>query len=188
MADYNTVAIRRHESEEPQARLEPLPTKLHDSRVEVVTHTPGETQAVGRALGSHAEPGHVYLLFGDLGAGKTCLTQGILWGLGGDEHARSPTFVLVAEYAGRIPLYHVDLYRLDTETEVTDLGLDEYLFGDGACAVEWADRAPGYLDGVPGLEVRFERLGDSERRLTFSADDGRYDAVMDAIASAARGE
>ena len=96
--------------------------------------------------------------------------------------------MLVAEYGGRIPLYHVDLYRLDAESEVADLGLDEYLFGDGACAVEWADRALGYLDGVPRLEVRFERLGDSERRLAFSANDGRYDTVMDAIASAASGE
>ena len=157
---------------------------MHDSRVEVITHTPAETQAVGRDLGSHAEPGHVYLLFGELGAGKTCLTQGILWGLGGDDFARSPTFVLVAEYRGRIPLYHVDLYRLDAEAEVADLGLDEYLFGDGACAVEWADRAPGYLDGVPRLEVRFERLGEGERRLALSASDDRYDAVMDAVAAA----
>ncbi len=184
MADYNTCAIRRHEFKDLQARLEPPPTNLHDSRVEVVTHSPGETQAVGRALGAHAEPGHVYLLFGDLGAGKTCLTQGILWGLGGDEYARSPTFVLVAEYRGRIPLYHVDLYRLDSETEVADLGLDEYLFGDGACAVEWADRAREYLDDVPRVEVRFERLGEEERRLTLSANDGRYDAVLDAIAAA----
>ena len=167
--------------------LEPVLTNLHDSHVEVVTHTAGETQDVGRSLGSHAEPGHVYLLFGELGAGKTCLTQGILWGLGGDEFARSPTFVLVSEYTGRIPLYHVDLYRLDSETEVVDLGLDEYLFGDGACAVEWADRALRYLEGVPRLEVRFERLGENDRRLTLSTNDARYGAVMDAVAAAAPG-
>ncbi len=167
--------------------LEPVLTNLHDSHVEVVTHTAGETQDVGRSLGSHAEPGHVYLLFGELGAGKTCLTQGILWGLGGDEFARSPTFVLVSEYTGRIPLYHVDLYRLDSETEVVDLGLDEYLFGDGACAVEWADRALRYLEGVPRLEVRFEVLGEDDRRLTLSTNDARYGAVMDAVAAAAPG-
>ena len=167
--------------------LEPVLTNLHDSHVEVVTHTAGETQDVGRALGSHAEPGHVYLLFGELGAGKTCLTQGILWGLGGDEFARSPTFVLVSEYTGRIPLYHVDLYRLDSETEVVDLGLDEYLFGDGACAVEWADRALRYLEGVPRLEVRFEVLGENDRRLTLSTNDARYGAVMEAAAAAAPG-
>ena len=156
---------------------------MHHSHLEVVTHTAGETQDVGRALGSHAEPGHVYLLFGELGAGKTCLTQGILWGLGGDEFARSPTFVLVSEYLARIPLYHVDLYRLDSETEVADLGLDEYLFGDGACAVEWADRALGYLEEVSSLDVRFERVGENDRRLTLSANDARYGAAMDAIAA-----
>ena len=156
---------------------------MHHSHLEVVTHTAGETQDVGRALGSHAEPGHVYLLFGELGAGKTCLTQGILWGLGGDEFARSPTFVLVSEYLARIPLYHVDLYRLDSETEVADLGLDEYLFGDGACAVEWADRALGYLEEVPSLDVRFERVGENDRRLTLSANDARYGAAMDAVAA-----
>ena len=93
----------------------------------------------------------------------------------------------MSEYTGRIPLYHVDLYRLDSETEVVDLGLDEYLFGDGACAVEWADRALRYLEGVPRLEVRFEVLGENDRRLTLSTNDARYGAVMEAAAAAAPG-
>jgi tRNA threonylcarbamoyladenosine biosynthesis protein TsaE len=157
--------------------------EMHGGRIEVITHSPEDTQNVGRTLGSHAEPGHVYLLFGELGSGKTCLTQGVLWGLGGDEYARSPTFVLITEYAGRLPLYHVDLYRIGSTADVADIGLDEYLFGDGVCAIEWSDRASEFLDGVGHLEVRFERLGENDRRLAISARDHRYDAVMDAVES-----
>ena len=105
------------------------------------SYGPEETQAIGRILGRSAEPGDVFLLVGDLGAGKTCLTQGILFGLGSEEFARSPTFVLVSQYPGRLTMYHMDLYRLDTFAEVLDLGLDEYLFGDGVSVVEWADKA-----------------------------------------------
>ena len=155
------------------------------SELRIATRGPEETQDVGRVLGEHSRAGDIYLLTGPLGAGKTCLTQGIAAGLDVVGYVRSPTFVLVAEYEGRIPLYHVDLYRLDAETEVADLGLDEYLFGDGACAVEWADRATDYLAGVPRLEVRFERLGDNDRRLTLSANDSRYDAVIESVTAVA---
>ena len=71
-----------------------------------------QTQALGKVLGSNANPGDVFLLSGDLGAGKTCLTQGILWGLGSEEYVRSPTFVLISKYTARIDLYHMDLYNL----------------------------------------------------------------------------
>ena len=127
----------------------------------------------------------MYLLFGELGSGKTCLVQGVLWGLGGDEFARSPTFVLVAEYTGRLPLYHADLYRLGTAVEAVDLGIDEYLLGDGVCAIEWADRASDHFAGAGHLEVRLERLGENDRRLTLSAHDEKYDAVMGAVESIA---
>ena len=151
-------------------------------RVEIVTSGPEETQNVGRALGAHAIPGHIFLLIGELGSGKTCLTQGVLWGLGGDEFARSPTFVLVAQYQGRLPLFHIDLYRLGAPDEVLGLGLDEYLFGGGLCVVEWADRAAGYLaDGH--LEVRFERIGETGRRLVLSSGDPGYGGVLDAAES-----
>ena len=114
-------------------------------RFETTTRSPEDTQRIGRALGAHAGPGHIYLLLGELGAGKTCFAQGVLWGLGVDEYARSPSFVLVAQYQGRLTMYHIDLYRLDTADEVYDLGLEEYLCGDGVCVVEWADRASSLL-------------------------------------------
>lgn len=144
------------------------------------THAPEETQRVGRCLGRHAEPGDIVLLAGDLGTGKTTLTQGIAWGLGVREHARSPTFVLVTEYAGRMPLYHADLYRVDSLAEVWDLGLDEYFFGEGVSVVEWADRA---LTDFPEdhLWVRLERLDEDSRRLRLVARGPRYEALVEAV-------
>jgi tRNA threonylcarbamoyladenosine biosynthesis protein TsaE len=77
---------------------------------------------------------------GDLGTGKTCLTQGIAHGLGIKEYAFSPSFVIVREYYGRLPLYHIDFYRLDHIEEIADLGLEEYLYGNGVCVIEWAEK------------------------------------------------
>ena len=105
------------------------------------TNSPEQTQAVGRSIGEQAQAGDIYLLTGSLGAGKTCLTQGIAWGLGVPGYARSPTFVLMTQYQGRMVLHHVDLYRIDDSEEAWDLGLEEHLAGDGVCVVEWADRA-----------------------------------------------
>ena len=105
------------------------------------TNSPEQTQAVGRCIGEQAQAGDIYLLTGSLGAGKTCLTQGIAWGLGVPGYARSPTFVLMTRYQGRMVLHHMDLYRIGDSAEAWDLGLEEQLAGDGVCVVEWADRA-----------------------------------------------
>ena len=99
------------------------------------------TQDLGRTIGEHASAGDVFLLTGELGAGKTCLTQGIALGLGVEGYVRSPTFVLMTRHQGRLTLHHVDLYRMGSAAEAWDLGLDEQLFGEGACVIEWADRA-----------------------------------------------
>ena len=137
-----------------------------------ITKSPEETQGVGQAVGEVAQPGDVVLLSGGLGVGKTCLTQGIAWGLGVQEHARSPTFVLVTQYQGRLPLYHIDLYRLDDVREVLDLGLDEYLFGPGVCVVEWADKAPEAFP-VDHLAIHMEEVSETQRALSFTAQGAR---------------
>ena len=110
--------------------------------LELITDSAEETQALGRALGAVVQIGDLFLLSGDLGTGKTTLTQGIAWGAGVTTYAHSPTFVLVHQYAGRITLYHLDLYRLESLLEVSDLGVDEML-SEGACVVEWAEKAEG---------------------------------------------
>ena len=137
------------------------------------TNNPEETQEVGRSLGFGASSGDIFLLVGDLGAGKTCLTQGIAWGLGVHEYARSPSFVLVTQYQGRLTLYHADLYRLDTVGEILDLGLEEYLCGAGVSVVEWADKAPEVFP-QDHLVIRIESTGDTSRELSFFSESRRY--------------
>ena len=117
---------------------------------------------------------------GELGSGKTTLTQGILHGLGSDEFARSPTFVLVNEYGARLPLYHVDLYRLDSFDEIDSLGLDDYLFGDGLCVIEWANKAEGYFP-AEHLLVSIEVTGDDTRTLTLSSTDSEYADLLESL-------
>jgi len=125
-----------------------------------ITHDESHTAAIGGRLGELALGGDVFLLSGELGAGKTCLIRGLAGGLGISEHTFSPSFILVREYRGRLPLFHMDFYRLEQQAEIAELGLDEYLSRDGVCAIEWADRAAGLLPAdhleivltyVPGL-------------------------------------
>ena len=149
-----------------------------------MTSGPERTQAVGIAIGENARPGDLMLLEGELGSGKTCLTQGILWGLGGTEYARSPTFVLMAQYAARLTLYHVDLYRVESVAEAVDLGLDEVVSSEGVTVIEWADRAGGLFEDE-GLRIRLSLIGETTRSLTLSATDDRYSTVIEAALQAA---
>lgn len=147
---------------------------------QIISAGPGETRAVGRIVGEHATPGDVVLLTGELGTGKTCLTQGILQGLDSDELARSPTFVLIAEYQGRIPLYHMDLYRVGSSEQAEGLGIDEYLEGDGLTVVEWADNVHGLFPG-DALGIRIDFVSECERRLSLSAAADRFASVLAAV-------
>ena len=145
--------------------------------LEFITSSAEETQQVGRRLGELAQAGDVILLVGELGTGKTCLTQGIAWGLGIEDYITSPSFVLIREHQGRLPLYHIDLYRLDKMDEITDLGLDDYLCGSGICVVEWAEKA---FDFFPEehLLVRLRHLGETRRGLNLEPSGQRYEDVL----------
>lgn len=111
------------------------------------TESPEETQTLGEELGKKLKPGHVIALIGDLGTGKTCLTQGIARGVGlaQNEVVNSPSYILINEYNGNIPIYHIDLYRIESSEEIAELGLGEYVNGDGICIIEWADRMENTL-------------------------------------------
>jgi tRNA threonylcarbamoyladenosine biosynthesis protein TsaE len=153
---------------------------VDSERVKIATASPAETREIGRVLGANTGPGQVLALRGELGAGKTTLTQGVLWGLGGTEYARSPTFVLVTQYEARIPLYHIDLYRIGSSADALELGLDEYFYGDGVCVVEWPDRAP---EAIPNdrLDIEIVAVDDSTRKLTLSTASEDHRRLLEAI-------
>ena len=136
----------------------------------VLTGSPEETQQLGRELAAELVAGDLVALTGDLGSGKTCMIQGICRGLGVRDYVNSPTFVLANEYEGAIAgqpitVFHLDLYRLTSTTELEDLGAEEYFYGQGICLVEWADRAEGLLPLIR-RDVQLEYLGDEQRRIT----------------------
>ena len=110
--------------------------------IQFETHSASDTLTLGEKIGRLLEAGDIVFLFGDLGAGKTTLTQGIARGLGvaRDEYVRSPTFTLVNEYRGKVPVFHVDLYRIASSHELEDLGLEESFSGEGVSIVEWAEK------------------------------------------------
>jgi tRNA threonylcarbamoyladenosine biosynthesis protein TsaE len=130
----------------------------------LVARTPEETAAAGEALGRTLGPADVVALYGELGAGKTCFTQGVVRGLDVEVRATSPTFVLVNEYRGRLPVHHVDAYRTASMGELLDLGLLDLLGGDGVTIVEWADKADPVLPART-VRVRIEGLGDEPRTI-----------------------
>lgn len=142
-----------------------------------ISHSPEETAALGEAWGRAAKPGWVIGLSGDLGAGKTQLVKGLARGLGLTARVHSPTFVLVNEYGGgRLPLSHLDLYRLDSKEQIFNAGLEEYLQPEGITVIEWVER---WFEPVPSFEfrvstfvagyrqVRIETLTETERRISY---------------------
>jgi tRNA threonylcarbamoyladenosine biosynthesis protein TsaE len=145
----------------------------------LVSDSPAATQRIGRRLARRLQPGDVVLLQGELGAGKTCLAQGIGAGLGAVGPVKSSAFVLLNEYDGRLKMYLADLYRLEEPSEVADLALEETA-ADGVLVVEWPDRAWGEMP-EERLLVRLEWTGDRFRRLTLEPRGGRYRALAQAL-------
>ena len=146
-------------------------------QLDLVTHRPEETQQVGRRLGEAARPGDVVLLIGDLGTGKTCLTQGIARGLGINDYVLSPSFVIVRELHGRLPLFHVDLYRLDRLKETEDIGLDDYFYDGGITVVEWAEKAMRLMPPAH-LRIELAYISDADRKLTLQPKGKRYEELV----------
>ena len=139
----------------------------------LATSSPEETDAAGQRLGATLGPGDVVALSGELGAGKTVFVQGLVRALGVTGGATSPTFVLVNEYRGRLPVHHVDAYRTASLAELLDLGVEEMMDGDGVTVIEWAERLEPVLP-ARAVRVRIAGVGDEPRRITI--DDRRRDA------------
>lgn len=112
----------------------------------IETFSKDETFEVGKKIGMEAKPGSLYTLLGDLGVGKTVFTQGVAEGLGIDEPVNSPTFTIMQVYdEGRLPFYHFDVYRIGDESEMDELGYEDYFYGDGVCFIEWANLIEGII-------------------------------------------
>ncbi len=147
------------------------------NRLKIISHSAEQTQRLGSRIGELALRGDVFLLTGELGTGKTCLTQGIAWGLKIKEYTLSPSFVIIRELYGRLPLYHIDLYRLDHIEEIIELGLDTYLYGNGVCVVEWADKGLSILP-AEHLLIEISYLSDTERSFQLKSSSKRYLEIL----------
>lgn len=139
------------------------------SEEEHLSHSPEQTRVLGEHLGRQLRPGEVVAFSGDLGAGKTCMIQGVCAGLEVEDVVNSPTFILINEYEGRaggqpVKVYHFDLYRLRNQIELEALGAEEYFYGQGICLVEWAERARAALP-PQRREVVLEHCGPQTRRI-----------------------
>jgi len=136
--------------------------------ITLLSQSPEDTIQIGEIVGTNLLEGDVVLLDGELGCGKTCITQGLISGMGSDDIARSPTFVIVAEYAGRFPIYHMDLYRLNNLSIHDDQSLDELIYGDGVSIIEWPGRSKDLFPSESIL-IEFVRLDEYSRLLKVTA-------------------
>ena len=131
--------------------------------MEYYTHSPEETEALAEALAPRLSPGTVIAFSGDLGAGKTAFTRGLARGLGVEGPVTSPTYTIVNEYPGRIPLFHFDLYRLSDPEELFDIGWEDYLERGGILAVEWSERAGDMLEDPLRIVLRRDPASENGR-------------------------
>ncbi len=136
----------------------------------MITQSPDETMKLSEKLGTLVQPGDVITLEGDLGAGKTSFTKGLAKGLGVKRVVNSPTFTIIKEYKGRLPLYHMDVYRMEDETE--DLGLEEYFYGEGVSVIEWPSMISAQLP-EDRLVISLFHLAEMSRKITFGSTGNR---------------
>ena len=147
-----------------------------------------QTRSLGRRLGRLMQGGEIIGLVGELGAGKTCFVRGVAEGLDVGEEAwiRSPTFTLINEYHGRLPLYHIDLYRIGSAHELEGLNLREYLYSDGVSLIEWFERLP-MAEVDEWLELRLAYGRGTQRELVFITHGRRYENIVEKMKSKKRG-
>ena len=145
---------------------------------ELITYSAEETRKLASELGRKLDRGSLIILSGDLGAGKTTFTQGLARGLDIKGKVISPTFTIMKVYQGRLPLYHIDAYRMEGIEQ--DLGFEEYMEDDGVCVIEW----PNFIaDIIPdeSLQIDISFIDEDERKLTFSAKGEKYEKIMEEL-------
>ena len=142
--------------------------------MEFITNSPEETEKIGERLAQKLVPGTVLAYRGDLGAGKTAFTRGLARGLGYRELVTSPTYTIVNEYlGGRLPLFHFDMYRLQSDDDLWDIGWEDYLERGGVCAVEWSENVADAMEGA--IRVDIAKLSDDTREITIEGGNANAD-------------
>lgn len=154
--------------------------------LDLMSHSNAETERLGKKLGELLRPGDVVSLEGGLGVGKTCLARGIAAGLRVTDPVRSPSFTLVNEYAGKVPMYHIDLYRVEGKGELATVGLDEYLDKEGVVVVEWPERA-GSLLPRHNLTITIEWEDETDRRILMDPHGTRYEEILEQLRARLQG-
>lgn len=138
--------------------------------MQFITISPEETEAIGAALGKLLTPGTILAYRGDLGAGKTAFTRGLARGLGYPDSVTSPTYTIVNEYlGGRLPLFHFDMYRLQSADDLWSIGWEDYLDRGGVCAVEWSENVAEAMEDA--ITVTIEKTGENARRITIEGGE-----------------
>ncbi len=138
---------------------------MHSTVYEIITHSAKETEGVGMSLAEKAGPGAVIAMRGGLGAGKTAFVRGFASAMGVSDRVTSPTFTIVNEYEGRIPIFHFDMYRLSGSDELFEIGWEDYIARNGVCIVEWSENTDDIFDSGT-ITVTIEKLSDSDRKIT----------------------
>ncbi|MBQ3355549.1 MAG: tRNA (adenosine(37)-N6)-threonylcarbamoyltransferase complex ATPase subunit type 1 TsaE [Oscillospiraceae bacterium] len=143
--------------------------------MQFITRSPEETEQLGERLGKRLRGGEVIAFLGGLGAGKTAFTRGLARGLDIPMRVTSPTYTIVNEYTGgRLPLFHFDMYRLESEDDLFDIGWEDYLLRGGVCAVEWSENVRAAIQDA--ITVRIDRLSDEERKITIEGGEEYADS------------
>lgn len=144
--------------------------------MEYLSHSPEETERIGETLGKTLRPGSVVAYRGGLGMGKTAFTRGLARGLGCAGRVTSPTFTIVNEYSGTVPLFHFDMYRLGSSDELFDIGWEDYLARGGVCAVEWSENVEDALEGAIAVTIEKDPVQPDRRSITIEGG-ARFEAL-----------
>jgi tRNA threonylcarbamoyladenosine biosynthesis protein TsaE len=156
--------------------------------IDIISNSAAQTQRFGARLGELAQPGDLFCLEGELGAGKTCFVQGLGRGLAIPDDIRSPTFILANEHnGGRLTLHHLDVYRMHSAAEAIGIGLDDYVASDGVCVIEWADKVAAALP-AERLWIAFRHVSEFKRGLVLSAVGARYSSLLDEFKASTFGQ
>ena len=146
----------------------------------IITKSPEETKKLGKEIGKLAKPGDLLAFYGELGAGKTCFIQGIARGLKVKDYVTSPSFTIVNEYQGKIPIYHFDLFRFDNAEDILELGYEEYFYGEGLTVIEWAEKIEHFLP-KEHLKIDIKFKNRYQRKISLIPQGDRFNHFLEEL-------